>query len=101
MDQALHDSLQTAIYEAGKDKPGKGKTVKIIHGKHQGKTGIVFWHGRDRFDHSDRYFNTYQNWLHDAAGRIGYRIGVRTDTGEEFFTKAEYAEIINCIEAEK
>lgn len=86
-------AFQGLVNDASQESPRPGKRVKIMQGKHQGKIGLVFWHGKDSFSNAGRYDS---NWLvttlREAMGRIGYRIGVQDEkTGEKFFTKAEYA----------
>lgn len=87
--------LQEAINVACERSPRVGKRVTIYHGKHRGKSGIVFWHGKNKHkrDHSS---NWMQAGLREAIGTTGYRIGVQTDGGEKFFTSAEYA-IEPCV----
>ena len=82
--------LQDAVNEACNSSPRKGARVAIYHGKHKDKAGVVFWHGKDKFDCSDRYGNWAQAAMGEAIGLYGYRIGVRTDEGDKFFTKAEF-----------
>ncbi len=84
-------ALQGLFNEASKNKPSKGKTVIIRQGrKHLNKMGVVFWHGKDTFAHQSK-----DNWVVDgmkqAMGRRGFRIGVKTESGEKFFCPAEYA----------
>lgn len=75
--------------------PGRGKTVRVVSGKkHINKTGVVFWHGPDKFANT-RYKSDAQLMLRDLSGREGFRIGVETQDGEKFFIAAERVEVIN------
>ena len=91
------DAIRGLYAQANREKPAVGRTVGIIRGKHRGKHGKVFWHGKDRYDTSDRYRT---NWVADglnaAFGRHGYRIGIETDDGDRIFTRAEYGVV--CVD---
>lgn len=78
---------------AANDKPAVGRLVTVERGKHKGKTGIVTWHGKDGYSDAFRYCNGYQAAMREARGRHGYRVQILANTGETFFTKAEYAAI--------
>lgn len=88
-----------AIGEIAKTKwsPRKGIKVNITRGKHIGKSGVVFWHGADQFSNFHKYDATaMQGAIREIIGKYGYSIGVETDAGEKFFTKAEYAANPDC-----
>jgi hypothetical protein len=98
---ASKDRAWQAIGEIAKNvsaqRPDKGKRVEVISGrKHLGKIGVVFWHGRnpfDRFPH--RYHTSIQAAMSDAIGIHGFRIGIRTDAGEKFFTEAQRVKVLS------
>lgn len=86
--QALADALSAY-------RPFVGRRVRIVEGrKHLGKIGTVTWHGPDRFA-GRAYGDGYQQAATEVMGRYRYRVGVRTDDGETFFTKAEYTMV--CV----
>lgn len=75
-------------------KPSKGKRVLVVEGrKHKGKIGVVFWHGRDQYA-GRQYGDSFQKAASDATGKWGFRVGVKTDTGEKFFIGAERVQIV-------
>jgi len=78
---------------AARNKPGVGRCVEVISGKHKGKVGIVFWHGKDHFKNNHRYMNDLQACVADAAGIHGFRVGVKTEE-EKFFVAADNVKII-------
>ncbi len=84
-------ALPGIMAKVAEDCPAKGKRVKVIKGqKHNGKEGIVFWHGRDKFVNPFKYSSgLFQGALTEARGTWGYRVGIRTDSGEKFFVKAD------------
>ena len=75
------------------DCPSKGKTVEVKKGKHKGKEGIVFWHGKDRFKYSNQFDTPVTQWAGDLMGIYGFRCGVDSE-GDKFFVNAEYVEIM-------
>ena len=75
--------------------PRKGTRVNIVRGKHKGKSGIVFWHGTDKYAYVVGR-TAIQDTMREIIGKYGYRIGVRTDDGKKIFTSAEYAANQNC-----
>lgn len=91
------DSVQGAFDHLARYSPRKDTLVSITAGKHKGKIGRVFWHGVDMYGQSAfRYGSDIQISLREAAGRYGFRIGVKLESGEKFFTKADYAMV--CID---
>jgi hypothetical protein len=90
---AAYKSLRGICDIAAKDKPGIGRRVEIINGKHKGKIGIVFWHGKDRFKYDRRYMTDLSACVADARGIYGFRVGVQTES-EKFFVAADKVKII-------
>lgn len=88
--QALADSLSGQF-------PSVGKDVAVYEGKHLGKSGVVKWHGRNRY-YSTRYKTPAQLHLMDMRGREGFCVQVETETGEKFFVPAEYVQVQIKIE---
>jgi len=87
-------ALGDIMGSASDESPRKGRQVTILRGKHKGKSGIVFWHGKDQFARVSRYDgNWMQQSMTAAIGRSDYRIGVQTESGEKFFTNADYAQV--------
>ena len=84
------DAWQALVTSEAAQRPIKGTTVRITTGKFEGQTGTVTWHGVDAY-YSWRYFDSAMKVLAQARGREGYRIRVQPETGDAFFTKAEYA----------
>jgi hypothetical protein len=83
------NAMRTLSKKIVADSPREGKLVEIFKGKHKGKVGVVFWHGRDKFSTS-QYQTSIQSAMSESKGTFGFRIGVKTSGGEKFFTKAEY-----------
>lgn len=96
------DAAWSALAEISKTawSPRKGKLVNITRGKHKGESGVVFWHGKDRYRYSNQYQTGIQSTMSDILGRFGFRIGVKTDSGEKFFVSAEYAANPDCPKCE-
>jgi hypothetical protein len=64
--------------------------VQVLHGKHKGKTGLVIWHGLSGYSRP-----LHRNiWVAHAVGREGYRVKIKTNSNEEFFTDAKHVEVI-------
>jgi len=91
----FREAWQAQIKKLEPNRPSVGKRVRVVEGrKHLGKEGEVFWHGIDKYD-SNRYYKTAaQQMMSEAMGRMGYRVGIRTDEGETFFTGADKVEVI-------
>lgn len=86
--QALADSLAPQF-------PSSGKRVKVNKGKKNlGVTGVVTWHGRDRY-YSTRYKSEAQLHLMDMRGRDGFRVKIQPDgDGLAFFVSADNVEVL-------
>lgn len=88
------DALGRFWGKLGEDAPRVGKRVRVTGGrKHKGKEGEVFWHGRNPFE-GRRYGSSIERAAQDAMGKWGFRVGIRTPSGEKFFTDAANVEII-------
>lgn len=72
-------------------RPSREKRVKVLHGKHKGKIGLVTWHGPSGFGHRKHK----DIWVAHAIGREGYRVKIRTQYNEEFYVDAEKVEVIS------
>lgn len=96
MNEETRQALQAAVNAAYADSPRIGRRVRIIDGrKHLGKTGVVVWHGPDRYSDAGRYDASWMSAaMREASGVYGYRIGVQTDDGSRFFVPADYAEVL-------
>lgn len=87
-------ALASIASDVAKGAPTVGKRVTIVDGrKHKGKTGVVFWHGADKFT-GRTYGDAMQKCLRDAMGKYGFRCGIQSDSGEKFFVPADYCDII-------
>lgn len=82
--------------EVNKEKPAKGRTVRITRGKHTGKVGVVTLHAPSRFGNAFRYGNAAQHAMTQARGRHGFYIAVQTSAGERFTCSADLAMV--CYE---
>jgi hypothetical protein len=95
MDTDLRAAFQAVADGLQEKRPSVGKRVKVTGGrKYLGLEGEVFWHGIDKYDRSGLYMTSEQKWMTQAAGRLGYRVGVKTDEGEKFFVAADKVEVI-------
>lgn len=84
--QAIADSCEAK-------RPSAGKLVRVSSGKHSGETGIVTWHGIDRF--ADTRFQTdAQLQMRDMMGTFGFRVRVQPESGTAFFVSADKVEVI-------
>lgn len=93
--QEFRQAWQAQLDKLEPNRPSVGKRVRVTEGrKYLGKEGEVFWHGIDKYDPIARYMTGAQEWMRDAAGRKGYRVGIRTDEGEKFFIGADKVEVI-------
>jgi hypothetical protein len=79
--------MQTVADNTAAQRPSIGKTVTINTGKYAKLTGIVFWHGVDKFS-STRYKTDAQLMMQEIIGREGYRCGIKLDNGDKVFVKA-------------
>ncbi len=80
--------------EIAQQAPKAGKQVIVIGGrKHNGKRGVVFYHGRNPYVNLGRYCTDLQLLLRESRGRDGYRVGILTAAGEKFFTDAVNVEV--------
>jgi hypothetical protein len=96
MDDKFWTGMQKVAENTADQRPGVGKRVLITKGrKHINKTGIVFWHGWDKFNSPTRYMSNAQITMAEILGRHGFRIGVETEDGERFYCPADYAEVLN------
>lgn len=86
-------AMRKLAEEAKAQFPSVGKHVTVAEGKHAGKSGIVFWHGEDKYNGSWRHASDAQLVLRQINGRYGYRVGVKTETGEKFFVRADHVEV--------
>ena len=77
-------------------RPDKGKRVVVIDGrKYKGKSGVVFWHGADKFSPAWRYSDAAQRVMTEIMGRYGYRVGIEADDGTRFFVSADKVEVLS------
>lgn len=83
-----------------KERPSAGRRVKVVNGfKHLGISGVVTWHGKDKFARRlDQFSLLHQNpsdqLLIEMVGKYGYRVRVQPDGGgEPFFVKAVYVAV--------
>ena len=81
------DGWQRLFDDVAAQRPSVGKHVRVVEGKHTGKSGIVTWHGRDKYS-DDYYKSDAQLALRDACGRDGFRIRIQTES-ECFFVNAD------------
>ncbi len=98
MNSTVWDALKQVSDQGDvyKQRPSRDKRVKVVRGrKYVGESGIVCWHGVDKYDTSYRYMNDAQICLRDMIGRLGYRVKIRTESGYEFFVSADNVEVIN------
>lgn len=73
---------QAAKDQAMRDAdPVKDKTVTVVKGKHKGKTGVVFWRGKNGFR------TYYRNGYNKPDAPHNQRIGFLTEDGEKVFTE--------------
>lgn len=64
--------IQSLLQSLNMEKPNEGQTVKVLTGKHTGKTGLVKRHMRSRFENPYRYGSEMQHHMTDARGRYGF-----------------------------
>lgn len=77
------------LFDRFHEKSNKvGDNVLIIHGKHTGKTGTIFWLGKDKFKRE--YGSDFSCVLSDISKAYGWRAGIKTAEGETFFCDASY-----------
>jgi hypothetical protein len=84
-----HEEAQALCNDLARYRPHVGRTVRVMADapkKHQGKTGVVFWHGVTNLRGEWRYGDKA---LQEVRGRYGYRVGIRTEEGEKVFVPAE------------
>ena len=92
--EAVYKALPGIMEIASRDCPSIGLTVEVLQGKHRGKTGVVFWHGRNPYIRFPHQFHTdLQAAVSDASGIHGFRIGIKTEE-EKFFVDADKVKII-------
>lgn len=93
-----HDAWQKLFDDLGKDRPSVGKKVLVTSGKHKGKVGRVFWHGRNPHSDAWRYGGEAEHHFRDAAGKYGFRVGIRIFIDDEeidkFFVDANKVDVI-------
>lgn len=92
------ESWNALFASVGAQRPSKGKRVRVVQGRtHRDTTGIVTWHGEDRYWMAEqrRYMSDAQLALNEARGRDGWRCRIAPDDGSApFFVSAAYAEVI-------
>jgi len=91
--QMSRESGQRLADMLAEGRPNVGCRVTVVEGrKHIGKTGEVFWHGKDAYSKS-RYGSPFQNSCSNIVGTYGFRVGVKTEEGEKFFVPANYVKV--------
>lgn len=89
------DAWQQLANDLAAQYPSKGKRVRVTEGKHKGTTGLVVWHGRNKF-YDLHYKTDAQLHLMDMAGRAGFRVLVFPGgNGDKFFVDADKVEVID------
>jgi len=86
----IKTSLPGLMELAAKERPGVGTTVKVLHGKHKNKVGVVFWHGPQ--PHFYSHMDDLSDCMRQARGVYGFRVGIKTEA-EKFFVDADNVEI--------
>ena len=89
------NSVKSLCLDASKDSPRPGKLVHVARGKHRGKSGLVTWHGPDKFYDRHRYGSALSNILSDSIGIHGFRVRIQPDSGKAFFTACENLRVDN------
>ena len=95
--RAKYDAWQAArraeIEKANAERDAKipyvNRHVRVVKGRKVpiGTEGTVFWYGQDQYAR-----NTFRVF---DDGREGKRIGIRTDSGDKYFTAATNVEVIS------
>lgn len=89
------EALGGMMADVSKTRPSVGRRVRVVGGrKYRGREGQVFWHGQGFDPSAGRYGNVFSDALRQAAGRYGYRVGVRCDDGSKFFVDANQVIIV-------
>jgi len=111
--QAERERRAAKQREHAANTPDKGKRVKVVKGRKVpiGTEGVVFWYG------AAREYGAFPRGGYKEHGRSmaalaratlgpdghgekeGYRIGLKTDSGEKFFTAATNVEVVADVEA--
>ncbi len=86
------NAWKAQIEKSDVNRPSVGKHVVVTSGKHVGKSGIVVWHGRNKFER-DYYATPAQLHLRDIVGRSGFRVGIKTEN-ETFYVDANKVDVI-------
>lgn len=90
------ESIQELFDSVAEKAPIKGRRVAVNRGKHKGKSGVVFFHGEDRYSDAGRYCaSSMQDAMRRAGGQYGFRVGIETDDGDRFFCCADYVEVVS------
>lgn len=78
-------------------RPFVGRRVRVIgNGVHQGRVGIVTWHGVDTF-RGRQYGDSFTRAAREVQGRYGYRVRVKPDDdGAQFFVSADA--VMVCVD---
>ena len=86
-------SWQALANTVSANRPSVGRTVVVTRGKHTGATGVVVWHGLDKFSDAFRYGSDSSHALREMNGTFGYRVKVQPEEGDGFFVRADYVEV--------
>ena len=90
-DKFIKNSLPGLMELAAKERPGVGTTVKVLHGKHKDKVGLVFWHGPK--PHFYSHMDDLSDCMRQARGIYGFRVGIKTES-EKFFVDADSVSVV-------
>ena len=99
-----NDALQGLANIFSATRPSVGRTVRVFRRldtkcprKHDGKIGVVAWHGRDKFCNPYRYGDSATHFAMDCMGAWGFRVRlIPADGSEPFFVPA--SAVIVCCE---
>lgn len=95
---SLSPEVCDVLRDVVKTRPAVGDQCTVTGGtykircKHLGKSGVIRWHGPDKFA-GRQYGDPDSHHLTYCMGRHRFRVQIETADGEKFFTKAEYLDI--------
>jgi hypothetical protein len=97
MDMTTHrEAWQQVANTVSISRPSVGRRVVVTGSKkHNGKVGIVRWHGVDKYSDAFRYCDNAQATMREMMGTYGYCVKIVLDNGESFFVKADQCEVIS------
>ena len=92
--QMSRESGQELANALSEGRPNVGARVTVVDGKkHIGKTGDVFWHGKDKYSKAFMYGSPFSQSCSNIVGTYGFRVGIKTEEGEKFFVPAECVKV--------